>query len=76
MALADSFDSMVAQKNHKAAMDYEEAFRVIEDKAGSDFDPTITREFLKAKRKAIDINERHKKRAKTQNAPFIFQTNM
>ena len=57
MALADSFDSMVSQKSSKGRMTYDEAFAAIEDGIGSDFDPAITREFLKIKHKAIEINE-------------------
>lgn len=60
MALADAFDSLAARRDDKPRMDYDEVFKIIEDGIGADFDPTIAREFLKIKHKAIEINEGRK----------------
>ena len=40
--------------------DYEEAYQLIEEGIGSQFDPIIAQEFLKIKDKAAAINERYK----------------
>lgn len=71
MAIIDSFDSMVAPKNDKARMAYDEAFEAIENGIGVNFDPTIAREFLKIKHKAMEINERHKENASAKNKFFF-----
>lgn len=60
MAVADFFDSMVSTRNKKSRKNYDEAFRIIEEGIGNDFDPAIAREFLKVKHKAIEINEKRK----------------
>jgi len=60
MAIADVFDALVSSRIYKAPMSYDLAFSIIEKKAGTHFDSTLVKEFLKIKDKAIAINEKYK----------------
>ncbi|MCR5614445.1 HD-GYP domain-containing protein [Treponema sp.] len=60
MAIADVFDALVSPRVYKTPMSYEEAFKLIEEGIGTQFDPDVAREFLKIKEKARAINERYK----------------
>ncbi len=60
MAIADVFDALVSPRVYKSPMSYEEAYQLIEEGIGSQFDPIIAQEFLKIKDKAAAINERYK----------------
>ena len=60
MAIADVFDALVSPRVYKSPMTYEEAFKLIEEGIGTQFDPIIAQEFIKIKEKAAAINERYK----------------
>ena len=60
MAISDVFDALVSPRVYKLPMSYDEAFALIEEGMGTQFDPDIAKEFLKIKEKAIAINERYK----------------
>ena len=60
MAIADVFDALVSPRVYKSPMNYEEAFRLIEEGIGTQFDPIVAQEFLKIREKAAAINERYK----------------
>ncbi|MBQ6695942.1 MAG: HD domain-containing protein [Lachnospiraceae bacterium] len=46
MALADVFDALVSKRCYKEAFSYDEAFRIIEEELGQQFDPDLGRLFL------------------------------
>ena len=46
MALADVFDALVSRRCYKEKMDYDNAFRIIEESLGSHFDPELGKMFL------------------------------
>lgn len=49
MALADVFDALVSKRCYKEKMDYDKAFRIIEESLGSHFDPELGKLFLKCR---------------------------
>ena len=51
MALADVFDALVSKRCYKEKMDYENAFRIIEESLGSHFDPELGKMFLHCRAK-------------------------
>lgn len=46
MALADVFDALVSKRCYKESMDYDTAFRIIEESLGSHFDPELGKVFI------------------------------
>ena len=56
MAIADVFDALVSKRCYKDAMPIEEAFKTIEEEAGTHFDPQLVKVFLNHKEKYIEIN--------------------
>lgn len=46
MALADVFDALVSKRCYKDKMDYDTAFKIIEESLGSHFDPELGKLFL------------------------------
>lgn len=46
MAIADVFDALISKRCYKEKFPIDEAFRIIEESAGSHFDPTLSRIFL------------------------------
>ena len=55
MAVADVFDALVSKRSYKAPFTYEKAFSIIEEGAGTHFDPDIVEVFLDAKEEVIKI---------------------
>lgn len=51
MALADVFDALVSKRCYKEKMDYDQAFRIIEESLGSHFDPELGKMFLHCRAK-------------------------
>lgn len=49
MAIADVFDALISKRCYKEAMTFEEAVLVIENEAGSHFDPDLVKVFIKHK---------------------------
>ena len=49
MALADVFDALVSKRCYKEKMDYDNAFRIIEESLGSHFDPELGKIFLRCR---------------------------
>lgn len=56
MAIADVFDALVSKRCYKEAMPVEEAFKVIQDEAGTHFDPKLVELFIKNKEQYAEIN--------------------
>lgn len=46
MALADVFDALVSKRCYKESMDYDTAFRIIEESLGSHFDSELGKMFI------------------------------
>lgn len=55
MALADVFDALVSKRCYKDAMSYDKAFQIIEESAGSHFDPKLTEVFLGMRENIIEL---------------------
>lgn len=49
MALADVFDALVSKRCYKDAFSYDKAFSIIEESAGSHFDPELAKVFIKCR---------------------------
>lgn len=47
MAIADVFDALISERCYKQAMPKEEAFKIIEEEAGTHFDPKLVEVFIK-----------------------------
>ncbi|MEX2415846.1 MAG: HD-GYP domain-containing protein [Paenibacillaceae bacterium] len=47
IAIADTFDALTSQRPYRKAMSSEEAIRIIQEQAGSQFDPSIVDVFIK-----------------------------
>ena len=58
MAVADVFDALISQRCYKDAFTIEEAYKIIEQSAGSHFDPTIVKVFVNLRPEIEDyLNE-------------------
>lgn len=55
MAIADVFDAVSAKRCYRDALPLDVCFKIIEDGAGSDFDPQLAQLFLNAKEKITKI---------------------
>lgn len=55
MALADVFDALVSPRCYKEAFSPEKAFAIIEESAGSHFDPTLAEIFVKLKQNILQV---------------------
>ena len=51
MALADVFDALVSKRCYKEKMNYDDAFKIIEESLGSHFDPELGKMFLHCRAK-------------------------
>ncbi|SDB06353.1 HD domain-containing protein [Pseudobutyrivibrio sp. YE44] len=49
MAVADVFDALVSRRSYKEPFTFEKAISIIEESAGSHFDPLVAKAFLNAK---------------------------
>ncbi len=57
MAVSDVFDALRSKRSYKEPMSYEKAFSIIEEGAGTHFDPSIVRVFLDNKDRVIEMAE-------------------
>lgn len=57
MAVADVFDALVSKRSYKEAYDFDKAISIIEESAGTHFDPLIVKAFINAKEKIRIITE-------------------
>ncbi|MDE6851653.1 MAG: HD domain-containing protein [Lachnospiraceae bacterium] len=55
MALADVFDALVSKRCYKDAMSYDKAFQIIEESAGTHFDPQLTEIFLDMREEILEV---------------------
>ena len=49
MAIADVFDALISERCYKKAMSPEEAFQIIQDGAGTHFEPKLVEVFMRHK---------------------------
>jgi len=49
VAIADAYDAMISERHYKEALSHEEACRIIEEEAGTRFDPALVEVFSKIK---------------------------
>lgn len=59
MTIADVFDALVSPRCYKEPMSVDEAFSIIENEAGTHFDPGLSRIFLNSKDEIISIMSRY-----------------
>jgi response regulator RpfG family c-di-GMP phosphodiesterase len=55
VALADVFDALVTPRCYKNSVSFDEAFRVIDNESGKQFDPELVMEFLRIKKQLKEI---------------------
>ncbi len=59
MAVADVFDALVSKRSYKEPFTFEKAMGIIEEGAGTQFDPEIAKLFIEAGEEAKKISEAH-----------------
>ncbi|MGN0317005.1 MAG: HD-GYP domain-containing protein, partial [Lachnospira sp.] len=57
MAIADVFDAVSAKRCYRDAMPVEKCFKIIEEGAGTDFDPKLVKIFLDSKQEVLKVKE-------------------
>lgn len=57
MAVADVFDALVSKRVYKDSFSYDKAFAIIQEDAGTHFDPLVADAFLKARDEVIEVAE-------------------
>ena len=57
MAIADVYDALVARRVYKEGMPAETAFAIIEEGAGTHFDPELVRIFIRSRDEIVDASE-------------------
>lgn len=57
MAVADVFDALVSKRSYKKAFEFDKAMGIIEESAGTHFDPLIANAFLHAKDRIKKVAE-------------------
>lgn len=62
MAIADVFDAVSAKRCYRDAMPLEMCFKIIEDGAGTDFDPDLVKIFMDARQEITDYYDEDKER--------------
>ena len=55
MALADVFDALVSKRVYKEQFSFEKAFSILQESAGSHFDPFLCEQFLHCRERLISI---------------------
>lgn len=59
MAVADVFDALVSKRSYKEPFSFEKAMSIIEEGAGTQFDPQIAKIFVEAGEEAREISVAH-----------------
>lgn len=60
MAIADVFDAVSEKRCYREAMSLDRAFAIIEEGAGSDFDPVLAKLFLESRDRIEKFHNEHK----------------
>ncbi|MBR1854958.1 MAG: HD domain-containing protein [Lachnospiraceae bacterium] len=61
MAVSDVFDALVSQRSYKKPFTFEEALKIIEEGAGTHFDPVIAKLFVDNADRVKEILEEHQR---------------
>ncbi|MBR1702836.1 MAG: HD domain-containing protein [Lachnospiraceae bacterium] len=61
MAVSDVFDALVSQRSYKKPFTLDEALKIIEEGAGTHFDPVIAKLFVDNKERVKEILEEHQR---------------
>lgn len=56
MALADVFDALISKRRYKEAYSYDKAFSIIEESAGTHFDPKLAKVFISIRKQIEEFN--------------------
>ena len=64
MAVADVFDALVSERCYKKAFPFEKALSIIEEDAGTHFDPLVAKAFVLSKERVYDVATHYGKRKK------------
>ena len=59
MAVADVFDALVSKRSYKEPFSFEKAMNIIQEGAGSQFDPRIAQIFVDAEEEVLEITRTH-----------------
>ena len=59
MAVADVFDALVSRRSYKEPFTFEKAMSIIEEGAGTQFDPEIAKLFIESADEVREISARH-----------------
>ena len=59
MAVADVFDALVSRRSYKEPFSFDKAMSIIEEGAGTQFDPDIARIFVESAEEVKVITEKH-----------------
>jgi putative two-component system response regulator len=59
VSLADVFDALMSRRVYKPAFPFDRSVAIIEEGAGTQFDPALVRLFLANRQGFLDIFERH-----------------
>ena len=59
MAVADVFDALVSRRSYKEPFSFEKAMSIIEEGAGTQFDPEIAKIFIESADEVREISARH-----------------
>lgn len=60
VSIAETFDALVNYRCYKKSVSYDEAFNIIRNETGEQFDPLLAKEFIRMRKTIIDINEKYK----------------
>ena len=64
MAVADVFDALVSERCYKKAFPFEKALSIIEEDAGTHFDPLVAKAFVLSKERVYDVATHYGNRKK------------
>lgn len=67
MSVADVFDALISKRCYKDAFTLEDAYKIIRESDGTQFDPVVVKAFFSAKPKI----EAHIKKSQNENAPAV-----
>ena len=69
MSVADVFDALVSRRCYKPPFSYDTALNIIQEGAGSQFDPKIVAAFLNAKDSVLKVAQEHSLRENAVETP-------
>lgn len=73
MAVADVFDALVSRRCYKEPFSFEKAMSIIQEDAGTHFDPLVADAFISASEKVREISERFEEMSRTSDGGGTFR---